>query len=824
MMTYRCTSVRRKSRGKVALIVLCGLILSFSLLPASIASAASSRTGDPALTTNGVLEQAGVSVVRLLASYKTKQNTLVSCTALGTLVASWPTTSSSERNNWVLTDSSMVSLTGGSCLKGAPLAGLQVWASSEYTNQSGAATILAELVCTAAGCRDQSVAGSGPAETLITSSDAPGGTLFSFHTNGLDMQPYLTSGVSGTTGTGIELANQADQWPQSSTVAATALQSFLTPAYFTEAPPSASTGTSVPTATPIKAEAGMPLVDNQGNLVGMQESGQSAVLSVNQLGVLETKAPEFANATLVSSRLKLNILKQNWDAGIQAYDAGSYALAAQTLNKIQAPAVDNPLFQAAAHFAQLATQKEQKQNSGNVSPSPSNSNRQGTGNLLGIPNSTILLVGLIAGVALLVLLLVLVSLVFGRRRTQHSKDRAEMARFKEEEAEARRDAELEARRIAGESRRGPQSPDETAITKPIVGNAPVAGFAAPFPPLPPPPMEAAPFVLPSQEVYGSASDETAAFDTPTVPVRKNGNGAPVQDGPLVHELHNVSLAVGFQSNVGIKRQHKPNEDSLFAMQGARTHNSQPQQFGLFVVADGMGGHANGQDASRLAIQTMIDFMLPRISVGNGAMDDTDYLKLLEEGVQNANQAVHHRNLEEHADMGTTMTTALVIGATAYVANVGDSRTYLYRQSLGLTKVTRDHSVVASLVDAGIIKPDDIYTHPKRNQIYRSLGEKLIIEVDTFKVDLQPGDKLLLCTDGLWDMVRDPAIQRIISTPEPNPNKTGEDLIQAALEGGGEDNVSVIVVSINESSGHTGITGVQLHTKPESVTVPDLPAM
>jgi serine/threonine protein phosphatase PrpC len=291
------------------------------------------------------------------------------------------------------------------------------------------------------------------------------------------------------------------------------------------------------------------------------------------------------------------------------------------------------------------------------------------------------------------------------------------------------------------------------------------------------------------------------------------------------QSRNLSLAVGYLTDSGIKRKHKPNEDSLFAMQGARTQNSLPQEFGLFVVADGMGGHANGQDASRLAIQTIIDYILPRISANN-QMDDEAFLNLLRDGVQCANQAVHHRNLEERADMGTTMTAALVVGATAYVANVGDSRTYLYREPAGLTKITHDHSVVASLVEAGIIKPDDIYTHPKRNQIYRSLGEKPTVDVDSFRVSLQAGDKLLLCSDGLWDMVRDPEIQRLMSAPTPDPSQTGRDLMQAALDGGGEDNVSVIIVLISEapSDSQVGMTGVQLLAKPENVTVPDLSPM
>jgi serine/threonine protein phosphatase PrpC len=283
---------------------------------------------------------------------------------------------------------------------------------------------------------------------------------------------------------------------------------------------------------------------------------------------------------------------------------------------------------------------------------------------------------------------------------------------------------------------------------------------------------------------------------------------------------NLSLAVGARTDRGIKRQHKPNEDNLFAIQATRPNEAQPQEFGLFVVADGMGGHANGQDASRLAIQTIIDFMLPRLSSGS-PMSEDDFKNLLTEGVQRANQAVHQRNMEERADMGTTMTASLIVGAIAYVANVGDSRTYLYREPEGLVKITHDHSVVASLVDAGIIKPDDIYTHPKRNQIYRSLGEKPYVEIDTFKVPLQVGDKLLLCSDGLWDMVRDPDIQRVMSTPMPDPSKTGKALIQAALDGGGEDNVSVIVVSINEMSNQPTISGIQLFAKPETVTVPNM---
>src|SRR5581483_2164253 len=170
----------------------------------------------------------------------------------------------------------------------------------------------------------------------------------------------------------------------------------------------------------------------------------------------------------------------------------------------------------------------------------------------------------------------------------------------------------------------------------------------------------------------------------------------------------------------------------------------------------------------------------KLSGHAGVVPENSYEQLLVEGVQTANQAVHQHNMDQRADMGTTVTAALIVDTVAYVANVGDSRTYLYREGEGLSKVTQDHSVVASLVSAGIIKPDDIYTHPKRNQIYRSLGERENVEVDPFVVQLQPDDRILLCSDGLWDMVRDPLIEGVIKQNSSDLEKTADGLIKAAL--------------------------------------------
>lgn len=256
----------------------------------------------------------------------------------------------------------------------------------------------------------------------------------------------------------------------------------------------------------------------------------------------------------------------------------------------------------------------------------------------------------------------------------------------------------------------------------------------------------------------------------------------------------LRLEVGSGWDVGIKRKKQPNEDSIVALQGTCIYNNALLPFGLLVVADGMGGHAAGQDASYLAVQAMAQWVVPHIT-GVNAMSDELLAELLADGVRQANLAVYQRGREVGSDMGTTITAALVLDSKVYVVNVGDSRTYLYRAGVGLRQITHDHSLVARLVATGRIAPDEVYTHPDRNQIYRGLGDKRDVEVDSFMLTLQAGDRLLLCSDGLWEMVRDPEIERILQHLEWSPAQTSHALIQSALNGGGLDNISAIVAQV-----------------------------
>ncbi len=181
----------------------------------------------------------------------------------------------------------------------------------------------------------------------------------------------------------------------------------------------------------------------------------------------------------------------------------------------------------------------------------------------------------------------------------------------------------------------------------------------------------------------------------------------------------------------------------------------------------MGGQEDGQEASRLAVQTLSAYVCDALHSPQATPET--FLSLLKAGVQSANRVLYQRNQEQDSNMGTTMTTTLVVDGIAYVAHVGDSRCYLYREPAGLSQITQDHSLVAALAAAGIIRPEDIYTHPRRNLIYRCLGEKSKVEVDTHTVALAAGDILLLCSDGLWEMVRDPQIAAILTTPTEYPH-------------------------------------------------------
>jgi protein phosphatase len=172
---------------------------------------------------------------------------------------------------------------------------------------------------------------------------------------------------------------------------------------------------------------------------------------------------------------------------------------------------------------------------------------------------------------------------------------------------------------------------------------------------------------------------------------------------------------------------------------------------------------------------------------------------LRAAVEHSSQAIVDYGAEhrEARGMGATVTAALVMDGQAFIANVGDSRTYLLRDGK-LDRVTRDHSLVERLVEAGQIEPEDVYDHPSRNLIYRSLGAgHAEVDVDIFVERLRAGDALLLCSDGLWEMIRDPQLEKLI-TEQADVAQACETLIKVANENGGEDNITAVLVRCVEA--------------------------
>lgn len=251
--------------------------------------------------------------------------------------------------------------------------------------------------------------------------------------------------------------------------------------------------------------------------------------------------------------------------------------------------------------------------------------------------------------------------------------------------------------------------------------------------------------------------------------------------------------VGAASDTGIVREH--NEDSLLALDLCMNNSSTGRSWGLYIVADGMGGHAAGEIASGLAIRgaaeiILREYLTPTLDL-DADYDEEHVQQMVLRATLQANDYLLRESQSRGNDMGTTLVMVLVVGDRATIANVGDSRIYLYREGK-LQRISQDHSLVMRLVELGQISEEDIYTHPQRNAVLRSLGDNVDVEVDLFSERLYPGDALLLCSDGQWEMTRDPEMEHILSQYD-DPQQACQRLIEAANQAGGEDNITSVLV-------------------------------
>ena len=206
---------------------------------------------------------------------------------------------------------------------------------------------------------------------------------------------------------------------------------------------------------------------------------------------------------------------------------------------------------------------------------------------------------------------------------------------------------------------------------------------------------------------------------------------------------------------------------------------------LYIVADGMGGHAAGDYASRCAVETMVDYIENATSGGP--------VTLLGSALAQANRKVMEKALSDRSmeGMGTTLVAAVVQNDCLYVANVGDSRLYLIDDRL--EQITRDHSLVEEMVRAGELRREDARLHPDKNVITRAVGVKNTVAVDFFDVALCKGDRFLICSDGLTNMVPEDVILRIVKE-KGSLEAAAKELVDEANRSGGSDNISVILAA------------------------------
>ena len=247
----------------------------------------------------------------------------------------------------------------------------------------------------------------------------------------------------------------------------------------------------------------------------------------------------------------------------------------------------------------------------------------------------------------------------------------------------------------------------------------------------------------------------------------------------------LRIDVAQLTDVGRRREH--NEDNM-AYVIPKDPQVMTKKGALFIVADGMGGHAAGEVASEIAVDTVSNVYY---------QDDSDDVAVsLLHAIKRANVSIHQRAAENMSriGMGTTCVTAVLRGDMAYIANVGDSRAYIIRSSQ-VRQVSQDHSWVAEQVRAGILTEDQARTHAQRNVITRCLGTQADVEVDVFAELLQEGDSLVLCTDGLSGLVSDEDLQRIVD--QFVPQESVYHLVERANENGGPDNITAIVVRVQE---------------------------
>lgn len=294
-----------------------------------------------------------------------------------------------------------------------------------------------------------------------------------------------------------------------------------------------------------------------------------------------------------------------------------------------------------------------------------------------------------------------------------------------------------------------------------------------------------------RKVFGQ--EKHLATEVPTKPLSQievpKGNGFYLFD-----HLAPPQLIAGCAQSTGRQRDH--NEDALFTLTTTLTSDHSNMPFGLYIVADGMGGHQHGELASGIAVRSMASYVvrklyMPLLSVKPSSPDES-LQEIMQEGVLEAQKAI----IKQVPGGGTTLTAALILGNQMTIAHVGDSRAYIIESGGKMEMLTRDHSLVKRLVELGQISQDEAANHPQRNVLYRALGQGEPFEPDVNSIHLPESGQLLICSDGLWGVLSEEELLQAVEASS-TPEQACQRLIDAANEAGGPDNITAILVRLPE---------------------------
>lgn len=286
-----------------------------------------------------------------------------------------------------------------------------------------------------------------------------------------------------------------------------------------------------------------------------------------------------------------------------------------------------------------------------------------------------------------------------------------------------------------------------------------------------------------QRIFGKSA--VHASDT----VQDSIETAPLDPAQIEGAALSSHILIGTSQSTGVERAH--NEDALFSLLGKSSGENSVPDFGLFVVADGMGGHRSGEVASSISVRAVAQRLAKDslLSLFDPSPDPNG--RPLQDVVRTALQEANRSVVSQVPGGGTTLTAVLLLGHQMTIGHVGDSRAYILTQEE--TKVvTRDHSLVKRLEELGQLTEAEAAVHPQRNVLYKAIGQGSNLEVDVFSQPAPRNGFLLICSDGLWGVVDDDEIKKICWSAS-HPQEACDELVRAANAAGGPDNITAVLV-------------------------------